>query len=374
LTVTVRDILEVMEAIAPASLAEQWDNVGLQVGRDDWPVQKIRVVLDATDELVCAACSEQINLLITHHPLIFHPLKRIDLTTYTGKILHTAIQNKIAIFCAHTNLDSTPGGVNDILAEKLGLKDTRVLKTSEQKDANLRKLVVFVPFGYEKSVLDTLFECGAGKTAKYTHVSFRAKGVGTFRPEATARPFKGHVGETALAEEHRIEVLVPRKDLPTVLDRLRRVHPYEEMAYDVYTTDFQDMRTGLGRIGHVGRDVTLRRFAQQTKEKLGLDRIKVAGDPALRVKRAVVCSGSGRGLIGEFLVSDAEVYVSGDLGYHDGRRVEAEGRGLIDVGHFASEQLIVDGLTARLREALSARGYPVEVSISGGERDCFYDV
>ena len=271
LTVTVRDILEVMEAIAPASLAEPWDNVGLQVGRDDWPVQKIRVVLDATDELVCAACSEQINLLITHHPLIFHPLKRIDLTTYTGKILYTAIQNKIAIFCAHTNLDSTPGGVNDILAEKLGLKDTRVLKTSEQKGAN-----------------------------------------------------------------------------------------------------FKDMRSGLGRIGHVGRDVTLRRFAEQTKEKLGLDRIKVAGDPALRIKRAVVCSGSGRGLIGEFLVSDAEGYVSGDLGYHDGRRVEAEGRGLIDVGHFASEQLIVDGLTARLRETLAARGYPVEVSISDGERDCFY--
>lgn len=363
-----------MEEMAPVSLAEQWDNVGLQVGRADWPVQKIRVVLDATDELVRAAYSEKIDLLITHHPLIFHPLKRIDLTTQTGKILQTAIQNKIAIFCAHTNLDSTPGGVNDILAEKLSLRDTRVLKRSGQRDAGLRKLVVFVPLGYEQSVLDTLFECGAGTTAKYTHVSFRAKGVGTFRPGSTARPFQGLVGETTLAEEHRIEVLVRRENLPAVLDRLRCVHPYEEMAYDVYTTDVQDTRTGLGRIGDVGDDMTLRQFAQRAKEKFGLERIKVAGDGALRIRRAVVCSGSGSSLIGEFLASDAQVYVSGDLGYHDGRRVEAEGRGLIDVGHFASEQLIVDHLAAQLRETLSKRGYSVEVSVSGGERDCFYYV
>jgi dinuclear metal center YbgI/SA1388 family protein len=368
--VSVRDVMEVMEEIAPASLAEDWDNIGLQVGHQGWQVDKIWVALDPTHDLVDEAYRQGVSLLITHHPLIFQPLAAVDLQTLTGSIIQAALQEKVAIYCAHTNLDSAVGGVNDILAERLGLQDTTVLKPPDQID--LYKLVVFVPVGYEEKTLDTLFESGAGKTEKYTHTSFRTKGVGTFRPGLTAKPFKGRVGEINHSTEYRIEALVRKKDLSRVIRALERTHPYEEMAYDIYATGVGISKAGLGRIGNLVKGLTLEAIAQSIKEALGLNTVKAVGDPRQTIRRVAVCSGSGRDLLEDFLASDAQVYVSGDLGYHDGRRAEALGRSLIDIGHFASEHLVVESLAADLKNALSKRGYAVDVSAYAKERDCFY--
>jgi len=368
--VAVRDIMWVMEEIAPPSLAQDWDNTGLQVGHQSWRVDKIWVALDPTDDLMAEACRQGVSLLITHHPLIFYPLTSVDPETSTGSIIQAALQKKIAIFCAHTNLDSAAGGVNDILAEKLGLQDTTVLKPPDHVD--VYKLVVFVPVGYEEKILDALFESGAGKTEKYTHTSFRTKGVGTFRPGLTAKPFKGRVGEISHSTEYRIEALVRKKDLSRVIRSLERVHPYEEMAYDVYATGVENSKVGLGRIGNLVKDLTLEALAQSIKEALGLNTVKAVGDPRQTIRRVAVCSGSGRGLLEDFLDSDAQVYVSGDLGYHDGRRAEALGRALIDIGHFASEHLVVESLAAGLKNALSRKGYAVDVGAYTQERDCFY--
>ena len=368
--VSLRDIMEVMEEIAPASLAQTWDNIGLQVGHHGWRVDKIWVALDPTYELVDRACLQGVSLLITHHPLIYNPLASVDLETSTGSIIQAALEKKLAIFCAHTNLDSAIGGVNDILAEKVGLHDTTVLKPPDHVDQY--KLVVFVPVGYEEKILDALFESGAGKTEKYSHTSFRTKGVGTFRPGLTAKPFMGRVGEISHSTEYRIEALVLKKDLLRVIRSLERTHPYEEMAYDVYPTVAEKSKVGLGRIGNLGKDLTLEAFAQMIKGALGLDTIKVVGDQRQMISRAAVCSGSGKGLLQDFFASDAQVFVSGDLGYHDGRKTEALGRALIDIGHFASEHLVVESLAAVLKNAFSKRGYAVAVYAYAQERDCFY--
>jgi len=368
--VALRDIMEVMEEIAPASLAQDWDNTGLQVGHQGWPVDKIWVALDPTVDLVAEACKQGVSLLITHHPLIFYPLAAVDLETSTGRIIQIALQKKVAIFCAHTNLDSAVGGVNDILAERLGLQDTMVLKPPDQVD--LYKLVVFVPVGYEEKILDALFESGAGKSEKYTHMSFRTKGVGTFRPGLTAKPFKGRVGEISHSTEYRIEALVQKRDLSRVIRSLKRAHPYEEMAHDVYATGVAKSKVGLGRIGNLVKDLTLEALVQSIKEGLGLNTVKAVGDPTQTIRRVAVCGGSGRGLLENFLASDAQVYVSGDLGYHDGRRAEAFERALIDIGHFASEHLVVESLGTGLKNALSKRGYAVDIGAYAQERDCFY--
>lgn len=371
LTIALKDVVNVMETVAPASLAEEWDNIGLQVGHYDWPVRKIWVALEATEDLVSEACSAQVSLLITHHPLIFHPIKAVDLASSVGRIIRAAIEHRLAVFCAHTNLDSAVGGVNDVLAEKLGLEKCRVLEPAAGGHG-LRKLVVFVPAGYEEGVLNALFESGAGKMHKYTNVSFRTKGVGTFRPEAAARPFQGRAGQRNQADEFRIEALVSPGDLGEVLRNLRRAHPYEEMAYDIYDTELYEETAGMGRIGNLAEATTLTDLAKEIKRKLALDRIKVAGDPGLTVNRAAVCGGSGRGLLENFLLSEAQVYVSGDLGYHDGRRVEAAGKGLVDVGHFASEQLIVEGLATQLKNVFAEKGCSVEVHACEDQKDCFY--
>ena len=368
--VTLRDIVEVMEEIAPASLAQDWDNAGLQVGHQAWQVKKIWIALDATEDVVAEAVLRGVSLLITHHPLIFHPMQAVDLETSAGRIIQAALQKKLAIFCAHTNLDSAVGGVNDILAERLQLYDTRVLRSSDRLD--LYKLVVFVPVGYEEEVLDALFESGAGKTEKYTHTSFRTKGVGTFKPDKTAKPFKGRVGEISHESEYRLEALVRKKDLSRAIRALERAHPYEEMAYDIYGTGVVESKEGLGRIGNLEQDLTLAAFAQIIKETLGLNTVKATGNPRQTIRRVAVCSGSGRGLLEDFLASDAEAYVSGDLGYHDGRKVEALGRALIDIGHFASEHFVVENLAGCLKNAVSKRRYAVDVEAYTGERDCFY--
>ena len=370
LGVTLRDIIDVMEEIAPAFLAQDWDNAGLQVGHQAWQVNRIWVALDATEDLVAKAALQKVSLLITHHPLIFRPIEAVDLETSTGRIIQAALQKKLAIFCAHTNLDSTIGGVNDALAERLELHDTRVLKSPDQSD--LYKLVVFVPEGYEEEILDALFESGAGKTEKYTHTSFRTRGIGTFRPGVTAKPFKGRIGEISHESEYRIETLVQKKDLSRAIRALDRAHPYDEMAYDVYATGAVEAKVGLGRIGNLEQALTLDAFARIIKGTLGLNTVKVTGDPRQTIRRVAVCSGSGRGLLEDFFSSDAQVYVSGDLGYHDGRKAEALGRALIDIGHFASEHLVVESLTACLQKAVSKRRYTVDVEAYTGERDCFY--
>lgn len=366
--VTIGHIVDVMEKIAPSSLAEEWDNIGLQVGHNAWPVDRIWVALDPTEKVVNKASQHGVNLLITHHPLIFQPLSALDPETLIGRIIETALRKRLGIFCAHTNLDSARDGLNDMLSDALGIDNTNVLRP---KKTEQYKMAVFVPKGHEGEVINALFESGAGKGGKYTHLSFRTEGMGTFKPGDTAKPFTGRRGEVAHASEYRIEVLVAKKDLPQVIAALHAVHPYEEVVYDLYGVGGGNSNDGLGRVGDVDKEISLQRFAQRIKQVLGLETVRIVGDPKQTVRRVAVCSGSGKSLLADFLASDAQVFVSGDLGYHDGRHVEDSGRALIDIGHFASEHLVVRGLVALLRENLSDRGYSVQVEPYEEERDCF---
>jgi len=366
--ITIDHVIEVMEQIAPLCLAETWDNPGLQVGHRQWLVNNIWVALDPTYEVVEKACGENVDLLVTHHPLIFHPLQRLDMGNNTGKIIELAIKHKLAVLCAHTNLDSVSGGLNDMFAERLDLGSVTVLSL---KCDDQFKLVIYVPKGYEDKVLNAIFESGAGKAERYSSVSFRTEGIGTFRSGVDANPFWGRKGEFTQVPEFRIEVLIERKDLSQVTKALTAVHPYEEMVCDVYAISGKNSGNGLGRIGDLDKEISLGRFSERIKRLFGLSTVKVAGNLECSVKRVAVCTGSGRELLGDFLSSDAQVLVSGDLGYHDGQRVVNGGKGLIDIGHFASEHLVVEGLVKRLKETFSAKEYLVEVTPYQDECDCF---
>ncbi len=366
---TVADIIEVMETLAPIWLAEEWDNVGLQIGQIDWPVRKIWVALDPFPEIVRDASKHDVNLLITHHPLIFKPLRSINLNTAIGSTIQTAVQRKLAIFTAHTNLDNATNGLNEILSHRIGLKNLKVL--GKARAMKSYKLVLYVPVDYEQQILKAVFQTRAGEIGAYTCCSFRSKGKGTFRPESTAEPFLGKQGEISQVDEVRIETVVQGKDLNSVLEHIRTVHPYETMAYDLYPLSLLEQRQGIGRIGTLEQPEALLNFAQFIKEELGLNYIKVVGNPELIVREAAVCSGSGSGLVDDFLDSGAQVYVSGDLRYHDAKAVEAAGLGLIDIGHFASEHLIVEVLAERLKKILLESHPDVVIEAYKLERDPF---
>ena len=277
---TVGDIIRIAEELAPRELAESWDNVGLQVGSRDWPVKSIWVALDPLPQVVTAACRADVDLLITHHPLIFKPLKSIDCTTPAGGIIQSALQHRMTIFSAHTNLDSATDGVNDTLARRIGLHHLSVLKQ----------------------------------------------------------------------EAHDTGRIVVNDDLDE----------QEPLAVQ-----------GLGRTGDLSQTTTLASLAGEVKKSLDLKSVAIAGDPDLPVDKVALCSGSGASLLGDFFASGAQVYISGDLRYHDARDVEMAGRGLVDIGHFASEHLIVGVLAGKLAERLDKSGADVSVEACRLEEDPF---
>jgi dinuclear metal center YbgI/SA1388 family protein len=356
---TIADIIKVMESIAPSRLAEEWDNVGLQIGDRNRPVQTIRVALDPTPDVIDAASKDGVDLLITHHPLIFHPLKFIDLDSPLGSIIQTAILHRLSIFSAHTNLDSAIDGLNDILAYHIGLNDLKVLGNAIE--AENYKLVFYVPEAYQQTVMASLFETRSGEIGNYSCCSFRNKGKGTYKPGPLAKPFSGKIGEISHTDEVRIETVVRKNDVTRVINHITKNHPYETMAYDIYPLLSYDRKEGIGRVGKLEKGMDLKSFALSIKTKLGLNHLKVAGNPDLSIQTVAVCSGSGSGLFKHFVASGAQVYVSGDLGYHDAKTAEALNLGIIDIGHFASEHLIVDALTRRLKQVLSDAGMDIKI-------------
>ncbi|MGW8188646.1 MAG: Nif3-like dinuclear metal center hexameric protein [Desulfobacterales bacterium] len=366
---TVGDFIEIMESFAPVALAEEWDNAGLQVGHRDWRVKTVWVALDPLAPVVEAACRNHVDLLITHHPLIFRPLKSVDFAEPAGRNILQAAQNRLAVFAAHTNFDSVTGGLNDIFAGRLGLTNLAPLVAA--RSADLHKLVVFVPAAHEQRLLAALFESPAGEIGAYRCCSFRTPGRGTFKPGQDADPFSGEHGRVNDVAEVKIETVVRQRDLSGVIAHLRSHHPYETMAYDVYPLSQPETTVGIGRVGDLTDSSDLRTLALQVKRGFGVDALRVVGDPRMPVKRVAVCTGSGASLVQGFLKSTAEVFISGDLRYHDARDAEAARRGLIDIGHFASEHIFVSALTERLQEYAVAAGFDTSITACGLEKEPF---
>jgi len=369
MSVKVSDIIHLMNEIAPQNLAENWDNSGLQIGDKNWPVKSIMVALDPLPDIVAEACRKKINFLITHHPLIFKPLSRIDFSTPVGSTIQLSVQNRLALFAAHTNLDSASGGINDIISEKLGLKALSVLSKPEQLEKY--KLVFYVPADHEKNLLEILFQTRAGVIGEYTCCSFRNQGTGTFKPGSTAKPFSGSIGVLSHADEVRIETIVNGQDLDAVVSLLKKHHPYETMAYDIYPLIPEKGKQGLGRVGFLPARLRLDQFSDQVRKALNLTSVRVVGDPGLMVEKVAVCSGSGSSLLGDFFASGAQVFISGDIRYHDARASEEAGAGIIDVGHFGSEHLVVNVLIQKLRDAILAKGMDVSIEACNLEKDPF---
>lgn len=366
---TVAQFVRIIDHLAPVRLAESWDNVGLQIGSRNWPVKKVWTALDPLPEVVARACENDVDLLVTHHPLFFKPLAHIDCDSPLGGIAEMALSRQLAIVSAHTNLDSVPGGVNDVLAGRMGLQNVRVLADPTATD--MCKLAVFVPSNHVKTILETLFAMDAGRMDNYSCCSFRCEGVGTFKPGADASPAIGKTGILTEVKENRIEILVANADLSAVVDALKKVHPYESMAYDVYPLTVRDHQAGLGRVGTLEAPLPLKALSVKLKVALNLPAVKMVGQTDMQVKTVAVCSGSGARLLAKAISAGAQAYVSGDLGYHSAREAQQAGIGLIDVGHFGSEHLIVGVLAAFIRNAIAAAGISATVEAVDTETDPF---
>lgn len=365
----IADIAGIINKIAPVSLAEAWDNPGLQVGDPAAKVTRIMVALDPTSAAVNSAIASSCELLVTHHPLIFKPLKSISTATPGGALIQQAIRGGLSIISLHTNYDIASGGLNDLLAAKIGISDSKPLKVTTVSE--LVKLVVFVPVAHAENVRAALFPF-AVRLGNYSDCSFAVSGTGTFTPLSGAEPFSGTVGELAKVNEERLELLIERTHLTKAMKILLATHPYEEPAFDVYPLVNEGNKLGLGRIGRLPESLTLAEYAAYIKKTLQAPALRYVGDPATAISKVAVCSGSGASLLHEAKRSGADVLVTGDVKYHEARDAEDIGLTLIDAGHFSTEIIMVNEIKERLGLALVNSGYTdCQVEACQAESDPF---
>jgi dinuclear metal center YbgI/SA1388 family protein len=349
MTTTVNSICQAMDAWAPQSLAYEWDKVGLQIGEPTMPVARVLTCLTITAAAAAKAEQWGAQMIVAHHPILFSALKTLRTDDpHTRLCLRLAAHN-IACFAAHTNLDVVPGGVNTLLAETLGLRDITALIPSPK--AGQVKLVTFVPETHLADLRVALSQAGAGVIGHYTECTFATSGMGTFRPGNGANPFSGRTGELNEEPELRLETLVAKALLPQVLKALHATHPYEVPAYDIVALESQDARFGLGARGTLARAMTLRDFAESVRKALKLSHVRIVGDPRRKVQRVAVCGGAGGGEI-PALPRGIDVYVTGDLKYHEADAAQERGLALIDAGHDGTERNIATAIARHLRKAV----------------------
>lgn len=359
MSVKIQTIINIIEAWAPKNLAEDWDNVGLQIGDCRTTINKIMLSLDITHEVVDEAINEGVNMIITHHPLIFKPVKNIRFDLPLGGLIAKLVQNDIAVYTAHTNLDSAHKGINDLLASLLDLNNLEVLVPSVEDE--LFKLVTFVPKGYLDQVRNAISEAGAGWIGNYSHCTFSLAGTGTFMPLEGTSPFIGTRGKLENVDELRVETIIPQSKLKRVLKALMKSHPYEEVAYDVYPLANEGEKLGLGRIGELNSPITLNELVQNVKKVLNVDVLKVVGEDEQKITKIAVCGGAGASLINNARFKGAQCLITGDLKYHEAHDAQNLGLSIIDAGHHGTENIIVPYLVKRLKETLTAQKWDVEV-------------
>ncbi|NLZ38026.1 MAG: Nif3-like dinuclear metal center hexameric protein [Firmicutes bacterium] len=358
----VQTLINILEKLAPKHLALEWDKIGLQLGNLQGIVTKIYVTLDVSEEALDEAIAMGADFIVTHHPFIFKPLTAIRTDQQKGRLIQRALEADIAIYAAHTNLDLANGGVNDALAQKLGIIETAILQPAGHFP--LEKIVVYVPTEYVDNVRNAMSAAGAGWIGNYSHCSFGTKGIGTFLPQEGTTPFVGEQGKLEKVEEVRLETVVPANLRKQVIRAMVQAHPYEEVAYDLYALLNEGQQYGLGRIGFLEQPCSLADFCLEVKKRLDISFVRVTGDLSKIIKKVSVCGGAGSDLIHAAAFAGADVLVTGDLKYHEAQDADALGLSIIDAGHDATEKVIVPVLCNYLEQQLAEAGYEVEIAAS----------
>jgi dinuclear metal center YbgI/SA1388 family protein len=349
----ISDVTDALEAWAPPGSAQDYDNVGLQVGDADRPVETGLLALDATPQVLAEAKEIGADLIVTHHPLLFRPLDGVTADGYVSNLALRLAEAGVALYSIHTNLDAAPGGVSFALADRLGLTDVGFLDGYED---TLYKLAVFVPEDAFDDVRRALADAGAGQIGDYEACAFAVEGTGFFRPGEDTNP---HIGEAGggveSARERKLEVEVARWSLGPVMAALNEAHPYEEVAYDLYPVKQNNSRAGLGALGVLDEPMPLSAFLDRVADRLDADSLRYAGDDDAPVERVAVCGGAGSDFIGTARGAGADAYVTADVKYHAFFDVLDRGgqpdMALIDPGHYETEALT----EALLRDWLADR-------------------
>ncbi len=336
----IQDVIHILEELAPLKYAEDFDNVGLLVGEKNKTVSGILVTLDTLEEVIDEAIENDCNLIVSFHPILFSGIKKLNGTTYVERVLIKAIKNNIAIFAIHTALDNAWEGVNAILCNKLGLINKKILLP---KKHTIKKLITYVPSAEAEILRSALFKAGAGNIGNYQNCSFNIDGTGSFLPTEQANPTLGKIGETHLEAETQIGITFPEHLESKILKTLFDTHSYEEVAYEIITLENTNQKIGMGMLAELKKPMAEKEFLSYVKNitKTGcIKHSKFLGKP---IQKIAVLGGSGSFAIEQAKRSGADIYLTGDLKYHDFYKAENQ-IVLADIGHYESEQFTKMGL------------------------------
>ncbi|MDN2452301.1 Nif3-like dinuclear metal center hexameric protein [Lactobacillus sp. UCMA15818] len=366
---SVSEIVARFEQFAPQSWAEEGDPVGLQIGSMQQSVHKLMVTLDVRPEVVTEAVKNNVDFIFAHHPALFRPIKKFDLTNPQNKMYAELIKHNITVYAAHTNLDNANGGMNDWLASLLDLQDTEILLS--QHEDSLFKLAVFVPKKSAETVRNALTDAGAGTIGEYQDCSYTISGTGRFTPQAASNPTIGNLLEPTEVAEDKIEVVFPKRICSKILKVMRVVHPYEEPVFDLFAVQGNGTKYGMGRIGDLKSSMTISAFAEYCKTKFDVLHLRVVtADTTQKVKRVAILGGSGGQFYTDALRKKADVYITGDISYHTGHDIIVSGLTAIDPGHHI-EQICKPHLQNLFAQWNNEYGWQIKVVQSAINTDPF---
>jgi dinuclear metal center YbgI/SA1388 family protein len=359
----VADLIHALETIAPLELAADWDNVGLLVGDAAATVRRVMTCLTVTSESATEAVAANAELIVSHHPVLFRPAKRLTAATAEGRTLLPLLRAGVAVYSPHTAYDNAAGGINDVLARRLELRQVVPLRSADA--ARQCKIVVFVPDADLGRVSDALFAAGAGRIGQYRECSFRLAGTGTFFGSEASNPTIGQKGRREEVPEWRLEAICPEALVNRAVAAMRQAHSYEEPAYDVYPLRPAALRTGAGRVGSLPSPLSLADLARQTKSVLAASPLQIVGAADRTASRVAIACGAAGEFIGDAVRAHADVLLTGEVRFHDCVAAEAQGLALLLPGHYATERCGVEELAVRLQEQFPA----LEIWASRQERD-----
>ncbi|MEA3504968.1 MAG: Nif3-like dinuclear metal center hexameric protein [Bacteroidota bacterium] len=345
----IKKILSFLEQHAPLALQESYDNSGLLIGDSDEEIKGLLITVDVTEEVVEEAISKGCNLIVAHHPVIFTGLKSITGKNFVERVAIKAIKNDIAIYAVHTNLDSVYNGVSKMICDRVGLKNLKIL---DPRDNLLKKIVVYCPVDYADKVRDAIFSAGGGVVGEYDNCSFISNGKGSFRAGEGTDPFVGAKNKLHKENEVKIEIIFPDYSRNAVIAAMADAHPYEEVAYDILSLENKFDKVGFGMIGELPEEQEVDCFLSFLKEKMKTNCIRYNNAKGKKIKKVAVCGGAGSFLINKALSKKADVFITGDIKYHE--FFEAEDKMVIaDIGHFESEQFTKELLYRLISEKFS---------------------
>lgn len=359
----INDYIKFVERLAPPNLAQSWDNTGLLIGDGNAKIKNILLTIDITAEVVKEAKKLGCNFIISYHPIIWDGLKKI----VAGSVVYDLIQSGISVYSIHTALDAVKGGVNDGLAEIVGIKNPAPIGDWIETGQKNYKLIVFVPIESHQKVADAIFKAGAGSIGNYSHCSFNTAGLGTFVPLEGSNPAIGKKGELENVSEIKFESIVPADKVADCVKAMKAAHPYEMPAFDVVKLYDVEDKIGLGRMGTLAKPAQLSAILKKIKSATGAGVAGIVGKKKRLVKKAAVCAGACSKIIMNVIAEGCDLYLTGEIKHHQAIAAAEAGLTVVCLSHTVSERFILKKIAKELQKQIK----DVKILTSKKDKDPF---